>query len=55
MSKLTAKAIPSERGFIIFARERGAVEWVELGVVANLDSARAAIMFLQGAEGGAAR
>lgn len=47
MEKLTAKAICSKTGFIIVARERGAVEWVELGVVANLERARAAIMYLQ--------
>lgn len=40
MTKLTAKAIRSEGGFIILARERGEVEWVELGVVVNLASAR---------------
>lgn len=51
MAKLTAKAIRSEGGFIIFAREFGAVEWVELGAVANLASAREAIQFLQTAEG----
>jgi hypothetical protein len=58
MGKLTAKAIRSGAGFIILARERGTLEWVALGVVANLVSARAAIMFLQAPEGperGAAR
>ena len=49
MSKLTAKAIRAERGggFIIFARERGAIEWVQLGSVPDLPRARAAILFLQ--------